>query len=66
MSPSPADVALTRLPCPWCGELIGIYEPLVIVLRSGETVRTSLVVSPRAGSRGLALHAGCYGTLPQD
>jgi hypothetical protein len=49
------------LRCEACGDVIGVYEPLVLVSREGGwSLRTSLVVTPDAGGRGVAFHAACY------
>jgi hypothetical protein len=45
--------------CEWCGDRIGVYEPVMVVERSGFR-KTSLAREPelRAAGRGL-LHAEC-------
>ncbi len=50
-----------RLRCECCGDVIGVYEPMVLVCpEGGWTQRTSLVATPDAAARGLAYHAGCH------
>jgi hypothetical protein len=47
--------------CERCGDVIGVYEPMVLVCpEGGWSLRTSLVVTPDAAARGLAFHADCY------
>jgi len=57
MTAAPTQLDLRR--CGLCGDRIGIYEPLVILLRGGELVRTSLAVSPHPERRGFVFHAAC-------
>ncbi|MFI5004164.1 MAG: hypothetical protein ACHQE6_04040 [Solirubrobacterales bacterium] len=49
-----------RLRCRLCGDVIGVYEPLVMLL-GGHPLRTSLAAEPSlAGAVGDAYHGGCY------
>ena len=43
--------------CQWCGDVIGVYEPR-IVLVEGEAHETSSVVKP--SPEGDYYHAACY------
>jgi hypothetical protein len=55
-----------RLRCDLCGDVIGVYEPVVLVSRDGGwLLRTSLVVAPDAGERGLVFHADCHAVFSQ-
>lgn len=47
--------------CDHCGEAIGAYEPLVLILR-GEAQRTSLAANPdaRAIDAEERYHGSCY------
>jgi len=57
-----ADSASTmpaRLFCAVCGDVIGVYEPLIAV-DAGSVRRTSLAIEPTLGSGEEAIaHAGC-------
>jgi hypothetical protein len=45
--------------CEWCGDRIGVYEPIVVVERSGFR-KTSLAREPELRTAGEALlHADC-------
>jgi hypothetical protein len=46
------------LHCCHCGEVIGVYEP-VVTLEEGRARELSLVVGPRPAA-GVAYHRSCY------
>jgi len=47
------------LVCPVCGDVIGVYEPL-IALEGGSARRTSLALEPMLGSsEEMIIHVGC-------
>jgi len=61
----PHDPA-ARLRCERCGDVIGVYEPMVLVsLEGGWSLRTSLVATPDAAARGLAYHPDCHASAPR-
>ena len=46
--------------CNHCGEIIGVYEPL-ITLMEGQALETSRAVEPLAGAMGTRIyHRACY------
>ena len=47
--------------CDHCGEVIGVYEPVVVVA-DGETLQTSCAADPELVSRELdqRYHRACY------
>jgi hypothetical protein len=54
------------LTCPVCGDVIGVYEP-VVALGSREARRTSLAGEPDAPARSdMILHAACASAEPQS
>ena len=59
MSEQSADLA-ARPCCDRCGEVIGVYEPIVLISSEGSPQRTSLAAMPDAEHRGRLLHGICY------
>jgi hypothetical protein len=60
-----ATVQAPRPRCPACGEVLGVYEPLVLDTGDGRPVRTSLLrLSPDARAAATAAgdlyHASCH------
>jgi hypothetical protein len=54
------------LRCHHCGEVIGVYEPLVGVL-DGQAYETSRALEPSCADRGGELyHRACYERLRED
>lgn len=53
---------MDELQCPWCQDLIGMYEPMVVITSAGEVLRGSrLTLEAALGDAGsLAAHAGCH------
>jgi hypothetical protein len=49
--------------CPVCGEPIGAYEPLAVVLPEGTVLRGGLTVLPEDAERGMVHHESCFDTL---
>ncbi len=46
--------------CTRCGEVIGVYEPLILIER-GEPRETSRAAEPGSGTEGTArFHHACY------
>ncbi len=55
-----------RLRCRLCGDVIGVYESLVVLL-GGHPLRTSLAAEPSLASAvGDAYHGSCYDTGSTD
>jgi hypothetical protein len=54
LHPAPADME-EPMRCTHCGDVIGVYEPLV-ALTEGRTLETSLAAGTIRGER----NAGCY------
>lgn len=49
-----------RLACDYCAEVIGVYEPLVVVI-DGEARETSRAAEPSVGAEPCELyHRTCY------
>jgi hypothetical protein len=56
---------MNNLHCHHCGEVIGVYEPLVAIV-DGEVRETSRLRSPElAAGAGEYFHAGCYERLEE-
>lgn len=50
--------------CGHCGDVIGVYEPLVVV-RDGETRSTSAAAEPHIGEEpGERFHRACHSEEP--
>lgn len=45
--------------CPLCGERIGVYEPLALLLPGGNVLRGGLTVLREQLGQGLVHHAAC-------
>jgi hypothetical protein len=63
-SATPTTLDAPRPRCPSCGELLGVYEPLILDAGDGHPVRTSLLrLSPgeraAAHAAGSLFHASC-------
>ena len=55
-----------RLRCAFCGDVIGVYEPLVLV-EGGDVRETSLAADPEAASADATyLHGACHTALAGD
>ena len=55
-----------RLRCQHCGEVIGVYEPLVALI-DGRAHETSRALEPdTAGRVGDCYHSACYQRLDED
>jgi len=46
--------------CPLCGERIGVYEPLAVLLPSGIVLRGGLTGLHAHLAAGLVHHAACF------
>jgi hypothetical protein len=64
MSLPEGDWSLDELPrCPACGDVLGVYEPIVHVLGT-HARRTSRAAEPSvSSSEGQCYHLGCYERL---
>jgi hypothetical protein len=47
------------LRCRRCGDVIGVYEPLLVVL-DGQATLTSRAADPDVAARGTHFHRECY------
>jgi hypothetical protein len=55
----------TALRCMLCGDVIGVYEPLVLC-RGSEPLITSLASDPTLDSADAHYHHDCYNTVEQS
>jgi hypothetical protein len=46
--------------CERCGDVIGVYEPMIRVV-DGSVVKTSRAAEVSKGGRGASYHLACYG-----
>lgn len=53
------------LRCDHCGDVIGVYEPLVRVL-DGRAYESSRALEPACPTRGEHYHRACYEGLGED
>jgi hypothetical protein len=51
--------------CPCCGEVIGVYEPLIVVEDSGPRSSSFAAEPQLARAGGERYHRACYAALPQ-
>ena len=51
--------------CRHCGEVIGVYEPM-IVLREGRPRRTSRAAEATSSTSGECYHEDCYAQAPRE
>jgi hypothetical protein len=58
-----AEQLTPQITCSYCGETIGVYEP-VVVIASGRVAHTSRAVS-EVSSESIAVHEDCYSTRPE-
>jgi hypothetical protein len=47
--------------CPCCGQILGVYEPLVLMLPDRSTRRTSRLAAGGLPPDALVVHESCYG-----
>jgi len=59
---------MERLRCAHCGDVIGVYEPLRVILSDGAELNGSrLTLGTELESEGrLAFHERCYGSVADD
>ena len=56
-----ADPGTSARPhCDYCGAVIGVYEPIIVVAADGTTAATSLANTPGVADQGRLLHAVCH------
>jgi hypothetical protein len=66
MGPRPGEWRVVEPPrCQACGDVIGVYEPLVH-LGDGFATRTSRAAEPEICSSGQCFHLDCYEQLPDE
>ena len=53
-----AEQVTPQITCSYCGETIGVYEP-VVVIASGRVAHTSRAVGG-VSPESIAVHEGCY------
>jgi hypothetical protein len=64
LQPSPSRVHVLR--CAQCGDVIGVYEPLILVT-NGSPRATSLASDPAVSrAPGEPYHRACYDTMRDD
>ena len=52
--------------CPYCGDRIGVYEPMIVITPYGAR-RTAMAREPLLAARGpILLHPACYGIEPYE
>ena len=59
---------MDRLRCPYCGDVIGVYEPARVVLDEGSELAGSLLTlrSELQTSGSVMFHERCYGERVLD
>jgi len=58
-----SDVDLVRALCAYCGDVLGVYEPVMLVGQDRRATRTSRLNHPVAPTDGVMVHEGCYERL---
>jgi hypothetical protein len=53
-----------QLRCRQCGDLIGVYEPLIL-LEHGQLLETSRAAYPNRAEGGQCFHRKCWQELPE-
>ena len=46
--------------CAFCGKVLGVYEPLILIGQGRQTTRTSRLNHPVAPADGVMVHEECY------
>ena len=55
-----SDVDLVRAFCAYCGDVLGVYEPVILVGSDRRATRTSRLNHPVPPPNGVMVHEGCY------
>ena len=54
------DIDLVRAFCAYCGDVLGVYEPVILVGQDRRATRTSRLNHPVPPTDGVMVHEGCY------
>ena len=46
--------------CAFCGTALGVYEPLILIGRDGQAIRTSRLAHTEGATGGVIVHKDCY------